>query len=76
MNPTDILDPLKRLALEQFLSKPEPIFGECGCMGPRDDQPRCPCKMRMCEMVEGCWYEISEHRSLEEGVYFSVEKIT
>jgi hypothetical protein len=50
-------------AIRQWLSKPAPWSDACGCMGPLENQPRCPCAMGYVEEVDGKWYEITEHRS-------------
>lgn len=52
----------EQLAIKQWLSKPAPYFDACGCMGPQNNMPRCPCKMQMVEKVNHVWFEIIEHR--------------
>ncbi len=64
----------EQTAIRQWLSKPEPYFSECGCMGPRQKQPLCPCKMQMVEEVNGKWYYIKEHRSID-GITHTSEYI-
>ena len=53
-------------AIEQHLSKPRPHSHACCCMGPRDDDPVCPCRMEWVEKVDGIYYQISENRSAAE----------
>ena len=65
----------EQIAIRQWLSKPAPYFGACGCMGPQNGEPFCPCKMRMVEKVNGDYYLIKEHRS-PEGITHSAEKVT
>lgn len=50
-------------AIRNWLSKPAPFDMPCGCMGPQDDQPVCPCAMAYVEVVNGEYYQIVEHRS-------------
>ena len=64
----------EQAAIRQWLSKPAPYFDACGCMGPQDGKPRCPCRMQMVEQVDGEWYEITEHRS-PDGITHTAEKI-
>lgn len=33
----------------------------CNCVGPRDGQPLCPCRMRSVHVVEGRFVEIVDH---------------
>lgn len=66
--------PDEQTAIRQWLSKPEPYFGACGCMGPRWGQPLCPCEMKMVEEVNGKWYQIKEHRS-PDGITHTAEYI-
>lgn len=48
-------------ALHQFLSLPNrPIPHACCCVGPRDGDPVCPCRMAYVQIVNGKYYEISE----------------
>ena len=53
----------ERRAIRQWLSKPAPFDMPCGCMGPQEDQPKCPCAMAYVETVDGEYYQIVEHRS-------------
>lgn len=59
-------------AVRNWLSKPEPYFGPCGCMGRQGNQPECPCMMKMVEVVDGHYYKILEHRS-PSGITHSAE---
>ena len=61
-------------AIRQWLSKPEPYFSACGCMGAQDDQPLCPCGMQMVEIVSGVYYQIEEHRS-SNGITHTAKKL-
>lgn len=49
-------------AVEQWLSKPAPFPVACGCMGPRNGEPVCPCAMKWVEKVDGQWYQITDCR--------------
>ena len=51
------------LAIQQHLSKPRPWSDACACMGPRNGDPVCPCRMGWVERVNGRWWKITEHRS-------------
>lgn len=64
----------EQIAIQQWLSKPAPWWDACGCVGPQGDMPRCPCKMKMVEQVDGGWYEITEHRS-QDGIIHTAKKI-
>lgn len=64
----------EQIAIRQWLSKPAPYFGACGCMGNREGEPRCRCQMKMVEKVDGMWYEITEHRS-PDGITHSAKRI-
>jgi hypothetical protein len=33
----------------------------CGCMGPQNGQPRCPCMMQNLRQINGCWVEVIDH---------------
>lgn len=33
----------------------------CGCVGPQDGQPLCPCRMRGVREVNGRWVETIDH---------------
>jgi len=59
-------------AIRQWLSKPAPSFYACCCMGPQGDKPFCPCEMKMVEVVDGNYYLIEEHRSVD-GVTHTAE---
>lgn len=61
-------------AIRQHLSKPAPMMNPCGCMGPQDDDPVCPCAMRYVEKVDGVWYRVEEHRS-PDGVTHTATKL-
>jgi hypothetical protein len=64
----------EQIAIKQWLSKPEPYFGACGCLGPRDGEPFCRCRMKMVEKVDSKWYLITEHRS-PEGITHTAELV-
>lgn len=64
----------EQIAIRQWLSKPEPYFGACGCMGPRFGEPFCSCKMKMVEMVDGKYYLITEHR-FPDGITHTAELV-
>ena len=53
----------EQTAIRQWLSKPAPYWGACGCMGIQDNEPGCPCEMKCVEIVEGSYYQIIENRS-------------
>lgn len=64
----------EQIAIRQWLSKPAPVFEPCGCLGPRNGQPLCPCMMKMAEQVDGVWYRITEHRSCD-GITHTAQRI-
>ena len=64
----------EELAIKQHLSKPRPVSGPCSHMGPRGDDPACPCDMMWYENVNDDLYQIEEHRSIS-GVTLSATKI-
>jgi len=64
----------EQIAIRQWLSKPAPISNACGCMGPRNGEPECPCMMKWIEKVDGHWYHIREHRS-PNGITHTAERI-
>ena len=65
----------EEIAILQWLSKPAPMTGHaCGCMGARDGDPVCHCKMAYVETVEGRFYWIDEHRS-SDGITHSAHEI-
>ena len=65
----------EQIAIRQWLSKPTPYSAsDCGCLGPREGEPACPCVMRWVEKVHDSWYRIREHRS-SDGITYSVERI-
>lgn len=45
-------------AVEQFMKRPLPLSAACGCLGPQNDEPLCPCAMKWTEVVDGQLYEI------------------
>lgn len=49
-------------AIRQWLSKPYPMNGGCCCVGPRDNDPVCPCAMQFVERVGDFFYKVEEHR--------------
>lgn len=59
-------------AIRNFLSKDAPLSMPCGCMGPMDGQPVCPCRMAWVEVVDGKYYQIQEHRS-PDGITHTAE---
>lgn len=65
----------EQIAIRQWLSKPAPYFGPCGCVGAEDGMPRCPCMMKMVEKVDEFWYEIKEHRT-PDGITHTAERIS
>lgn len=62
----------EQIAIRQHLSKARPESEACGCMGPQWGQPLCPCRMNWVEEVNGKYYQIHEHRSLD-GVTHTAE---
>lgn len=61
-------------AIRQYLDKPRPVVMPCGCMGPQDDEPVCPCKMQWVEKVNGNYYQIDEKR-YPDGIQLLAVKI-
>lgn len=33
----------------------------CGCIGPQNGEPRCPCQMKNITEVNGRWVEVIDH---------------
>ena len=64
----------EQIAIRQWLSKSTPYSAPCGCLGPREGEPDCPCAMRWIEKVHDQWYRIREYRS-PDGITHSAEKI-
>ena len=64
----------EEIAIRQWLSKPAPIGHACGCMGARDGDPVCICKMAYVEKIDGRFYWIDEHRS-PDGITHSAHEI-
>jgi hypothetical protein len=59
---TDLMtSPPERIqrALDQAV---EPHFDMCGCLGPRNGEPRCPCAMQNVVMWRGTWVEMKAIR--------------
>lgn len=54
----------QRTAIHQWINNPDRGFAvPCGCLGPRDSQPACPCAMKERYVeVDGYYYEI--HRDV------------
>ena len=50
-------------AIQQWLSKPAPEPVVCGCLGPKNGNPVCPCRMQWYEKVGDDWYWIKETRT-------------
>lgn len=50
-------------AINQWLSKPAPEPVACGCLGPKGDNPVCPCRMRWYEKVGDDWFWIKQTRT-------------
>ena len=61
-------------AIRQWLSKPYPMSSACGCLGPRANEPVCPCAMQFVELVGESYYKIEEHRC-PDGVTHTAKKI-
>ena len=50
----------EQLAIEQFKNRESlPFSSVCGCMGPRDGEPLCPCAMKYTEKVNGKLFRIT-----------------
>ena len=50
-------------AIRLWLAKPEFVGEPCGCLGPRDEQPACPCAMAArFVVVDGYYYEVKQIR--------------
>ena len=64
----------EEIAIKQHLSKPRPYSSACGCLGPQDDDPACPCAMQWYEKVDSDWYRIDEERS-EDGIKLKATKV-
>lgn len=52
---------LELQAVQKFLQKPESSPAACCCMGPRDNDPGCPCEMRWMVVVNDQYFRISKN---------------
>lgn len=72
------LDELRQVrekqAIRAFLSRPAPYMGACGCMGPQNGDPVCPCQMAWVVKLEDGFYMITEHRS-PDGITHTAAKL-
>lgn len=48
--------------VRKYLAKPAPNYHPCGCLGPIDGQPKCPCMMQTVVLHDGKYYEVNEQR--------------
>lgn len=56
----------KRVAVRQWLSKPEPSCYACACMGKQYiTDPDCYCGMKFIEDAAGIYYRVTEERSVD-----------
>lgn len=66
---------MKNSPIRQWLSKPYPYSGACGCLGfANDTDPVCHCAMRWVETIDGRFYKIEEIRSTD-GVTHTAKEI-
>lgn len=40
----------------------------CGCIGPQNGNPKCPCMMQNMRQVNGRWIETIDHGPVRNGV--------
>lgn len=40
----------------------------CGCIGPQNGKPLCPCRMRSVQVKDGRYVEVIDHGPVEKGV--------
>lgn len=62
-------------AIQQHQRKPEPRIRICGCLGPQNDEPLCPCRMQWCERVGNDWYQIDRTRDADGNTQYSARKL-
>lgn len=56
-----IMNADEKQAVKQFIVRKNDIYiSACGCMGPQNNEPLCPCAMKMVETVNGKYYRIVE----------------
>lgn len=48
----------------------------CGCIGPQDGNPRCPCMMQNMRQVNGRWVEVIDHGPVHERYLTDEEQRT
>jgi len=41
---------------------------ECFCIGPKDGQPLCPCRMRNVQIKDGRYVEMIDHGPVRDGL--------
>lgn len=58
-------------------TQPNGRTNACGCIGPQNGQPRCPCMKQNMRQVDGRWVEIIDHGPVKEDHKFDwgTEKI-
>lgn len=55
-------------AIIQFVARKDSIVDyACGCLGPLNGAPLCPCAMKYVELVNGKYYRISS-KIAEDGI--------
>lgn len=50
----------ERQAVRRFVARKDSIFSvPCGCLGPINGEPLCPCAMKYVEEVNGVYYRVT-----------------
>lgn len=53
-----------------YVHTPSSDARACGCIGPQNGQPRCPCMMRGMRQINGRWVEVIDHGPVKAGEEF------
>ena len=69
---------MREIVIRKYLSMPVHVSYACGCMGPQDDEPVCPCAMQRVVTVDVIggkrYFEVSEERK-ELNIEFKITEI-
>lgn len=64
----------EKQAIQEWLKRPEPECVPCGCLGPRNGEPVCPCEMKWVVQIEGEYFQIHRLRT-EDGYSLEARKL-
>jgi hypothetical protein len=76
MNPVaDLITTLEKIAvIKEFIARGRPVRWPCGCMGPQDGDPVCPCEMQWVVKMPSGFYRVNEVPAIN-GILFQPEKM-